>query len=113
LICKIVYNNQNKNLNNMKKLSFVLAALLITGVAFGEKKCSKKGTAGKACCKKEAKAEASAETPATTVTLNSAAAAPVAAGKGCCKKSTATKACCKKEAKVEAAAPAQAAPATR
>jgi hypothetical protein len=95
----------------MKKLSFVLAALLITGVAFGEKKCSKKG---KACCKKEVKGEASSETLANTVTLNSAAPAPMAAGKACCKKSTSAKACCKKEAKVEAVAqPVQEAPAVR
>jgi hypothetical protein len=95
----------------MKKLSFVLAALLITGVAFGEKKCAKKG---KACCKKEATAEASAATPANTVTLNSAAPAPMAAGKACCKKSASAKACCKKEAKAEAvAAPVQEVPASR
>jgi hypothetical protein len=98
----------------MKKLSIVLAALLITGVAFGEKKCSKKGAAGKACCKKEAKAEANAQTPANTVTLNSAAPAPMAAGKACCKKTTAAKACCKKDAKVEAvAAPVQEVPSAR
>ncbi|MCX8471323.1 MAG: hypothetical protein ORN55_06040 [Chitinophagaceae bacterium] len=117
-VVKYFTNNQKKEVKkNMKKLSFVLAALLITGVAFGEKKCCKKGKAGKACCKKEASANVDGGNAANTVTLSSAApAAPKAcckkggeATKACCKKGEAGKACSKEKA---AAAPAEA-PATK
>jgi hypothetical protein len=90
----------------MKKLTFVLAALLVTGVAFAEKNCKKKA-GGKACCKKEAGKGCSKEAGATetrmeatteggghSVSYNSAAAAP----KACCKKGTNASACQKKEA---------------
>ena len=116
-VVKYFTNNQKKEVKkNMKKLSFVLEALLITGVAFGEKKCCKKGKAGKACCKKEASANVDGGNAANTVTLSSAAPAPKAcckkggeATKACCKKGEAGKACSKEKA---AAAPAEA-PATK
>ena len=118
-VVKYFTNNQKKEVKkNMKKLSFVLAALLITGVAFGEKKCCKKGKAGKACCKKEASADANVGggNAANTVTLSDVASAPKAcckkggeAPKACCKKGEAGKACSKEKA---AAAPAEA-PATK
>lgn len=116
-VVKYFTNKQKKEVKkNMKKLSFVLAALLITGVAFGEKKCCKKGKAGKACCKKEASANVDGGNAANTVTLSSAASAPKAcckkggeATKACCKKGEAGKACSKEKA---AAAPAEA-PATK
>ncbi len=96
----------------MKKITILVAALLIGGVAIAEKKCCKKGAEakGKACCKKEAKAvavaDASVDGPAITVTnanggVSAASAAPA---KACCKKGTASKGCGKKEGAVEAAA---------
>lgn len=94
----------------MKRLSFVLAALLITGVAFADKKCCKKGTEGKACCKKEA----SASTSAAGATVVTTVASPNAPAKACCKKSTAGKACCKKEgASAQVQTREQASPETR
>jgi hypothetical protein len=98
----------------MKKLTFVLAALLVTGVAFAEKKCSKKD--GKSCCKSKASTStcgASSTAAATTAAYSTAAAAPAAAGKACCKKdgATAGKACCKKDAAATTAAAPAAAPA--
>jgi hypothetical protein len=97
----------------MKKLSFLLVALLVTGVAFAEKNCKKKA-GGKACCKKEAGAkacckkggeateahnEATTEGASHSITYNSAAAAP----KACCKKGGEGKACNKKVAAAESA----------
>lgn len=99
----------------MKKLSFVLAALLVTGVAFADKNC-KKGAAGKACCKKEASsggkacckkdgATASTSDAKPVAVVNGGTPAPAAASaKACCKKS----ASCSKDAAAKAHADAPA-----
>jgi hypothetical protein len=98
LLVHLLYNLKIKD---MKKITIVLAALLITGVAIAEKNCKKNG-AGKACCKKEAKATCGASATAATT-----AAAIANAPKACCKKGTAG-ACKKDEAKAQATAPAPA-----
>jgi hypothetical protein len=81
--CYICIVNKLKK-SKMKKLVIVMAAVLISGAAFAEKKCCKKGAGAKACCKKEASASASA-TPATTATAG-APAKSCGAAKACCKK---------------------------
>jgi hypothetical protein len=102
VVLSLLNNNYKQfKFKKMKKLSFVLAALLITGIAFADKKCCKKSAAGKACCKKEAAATATAAVDAAPGVITPVAAT---ATKSCCKKAGAS--CAKKETATAAATPA-------